>query len=50
MFEDLIIGAWFNPNINSTSSIASETAVRVDLGFVRGLCFILFFKVTEYFL
>ena len=42
MFEYLITEAWFNPNINSTSSIPSETAVKVDFGFVRALRFILF--------
>ena len=42
MFEYLITEAWFNPNINSTSSIPSEIAVKVDFGFVRALCFILF--------
>lgn len=42
MFEYLITEAWLNPNINSTSSILAETAVKVDFGFVRALCFILF--------
>ena len=42
MFEYLITEAWFNPNINSTSSIPSEIAVKVDFGFVRALGFILF--------
>lgn len=42
MFEYLITEAWLNPNINSTSSIPAETAVKVDFGFVRALCFILF--------